>query len=149
MPDVFTNNGNAALDNIALFRKIAHLDLKISFKNDQGKLKSRTALKSILFVLATFRNNTTSQCNPDTRTIADLAGCSRDTVNRSLNTLIEHGILIKISSPVGSNVKNKYYFCLDMPDLIGIFEDDEHEIHNTPEGESVEEAIEIYRSHVL
>lgn len=151
MSKVFTNNGNKALDNIALFKYIRDLDLRIhSKKTANGKVTSKTAMKAVLFTLATYRNNTTGQCNPDMRTIGENSGCSRDTVSRSISELINRKVLIKINMGyTGSNTRNRYYFAYDMKDLKDMFEDCDHEIHKSSELEPVEEAIYQYKTHVL
>lgn len=141
--DIYTGNGNLALNNLDLFKYIR--DLRFTKAQTIG-------LKSILFTLATYRNNTTGQCNPDQRSIADGAGCTRNTVIRNIKSLIRMKILLMVNLGLtGSNTKNHYYFCYDMCDLKEMFNDSDHELHKTNEYEYIKEAIYSYdqnKNHV-
>ncbi len=134
--DIYPGNGNLALNNLDLFKSIREL----RFVKAQS-----LGLKSILFTLATYRNNTTGQCNPDQRSIAEGAGCTRNTVGRSIKALIKMKVLLIVNlGMTGSNTRNRYYFWYDMCDLKQMFNDSDHELHKTNEPEYIEEAIHDY-----
>lgn len=133
--EVLTNNGNPALNNIELYQLIRDSNLK------------RPPLKSICYTLATYRNNATGQCNPDMRSIANGAGCTKNTVIRCLKELANlRALIILNDDPTDGITRNRYYFTLDMPRLKEMFNHDDHEIEKSCEYEYVEEAIYIYDS---
>ena len=133
--EVYTGNGNQALNNLELYKAIREFRFNRS---------NTTGLKSILFTLATYRNNVTGQCNPDQRSIADGSGCTRNTVIRNIKILVKCKVLIIVNlGSIGSNTKNRYYFCYDLETLKQMFDDYDHELHKTNEPEYIEEAIRV------
>ncbi len=83
-----------------------------------------------------------AQCNPDIRSIGSGASCSTDTARRSINELIERGIIFKINfGNVGSRTRNHYYFYWDMYRLSEMYEHDNHEMSKTSEYDYVEEVL--------
>lgn len=145
--EIHTGNGNQALNNLDLYRHIRDYEFPdLPNKNKTNKAQSKLKLKAVLFTLATYRNNVTAQCNPDQRTIAENCGCSKDTVRRSINELVERGFIVIINlAPTGSNTRNRYYFRYDMTDLKSMFDDYDHELHKTNECDYIEEAIDSIR----
>lgn len=143
-----TQNGNPALNNLALYNHIRDFDFKSpEFGNHKKRNRagSKAAIKAVCFVLATFRNNVTGQCNPDMRTIAEKSCVSLDTVRRTLDDLERRGFIIKINHGlIGSRERNHYYFTCDIERLREMFEYENCEIEKTSEYEYVEEVISHY-----
>jgi len=137
--EVFTVSGNTALNNLELYKYIR--DLKFTKSNS-------ATLKSILFTLVTYRNNTTGQCNPSQISIASGAGCTSRTVTTRIKELVASKILILINlGLIGSNTRNRYYFYYDLETLEEMFNNDDHELHKTNEFEYIEEAIRVKWFH--
>ena len=149
--DIYTGNGNLALNNLDLIRHIRDYEFEdLPNNNKTNKSQSKLKLKAVCYTLAAYRNNVTGQCNPDQRSLASNCGCSKDTIRRSLNELINRDFIISVNlSRIGSNVKNRYYFRYDANDLEQMFNDSDHEMYKTDEYEFVEDAIYQFTSRGL
>jgi len=142
-----TCNGNKALDNIALFKTIRDTEFKSRSGNKKAGTKS--ALKAVCFVLATYRNNVTAQCNPTIKTIAKGAGCSSDTARRAIDELAKIGFIIKMNMGArGSRENNHYYFVCDFHILVSMHTDGDHEISKVSEYDYVYEAIKFFTRYL-
>lgn len=144
--ECLTNNGNPALNNLELYKHIRDFDFKTPvFGEHKKRSGSKSSLKSVCFVLATYRNNTTGQCNPDMRTIAEKANVSLDTARRAIDELEARGFIIKINhGETGSRERNHYYFTRDIDRLREMFEYENHEIEKSIEAEYVEDVMHQY-----
>lgn len=143
MSIILSNQGNLVLNNIDLFKYIRETDFKEYYSDSSIRSGSKSSIKSVAYTIATFRNNTTSQCNPGLLTIAKGSGISIDSARRSINFLEDIYFIIKVGNKKVTN-SNRYYFVYDIQTLIEMYSADNHEMSKTIEYEYVESAILKY-----